>query len=485
MYPVSLIETTFLIRQSSQWNTTELPFIVSVDRQKADANTRKLIRSHVMRGKNRTRTRRKHAKGLDEKTETGIWMPNGPIWPGTIPREMCSKFAGIRFADTIAAERVEEVFSSMFVLDQCIIPNEAGMVEAWFAPMLVDPAYLHAACLTTQAFFDGFLGRTRSAEARRQDYVSFATTVKILQNRISRDDDTLKLSDSTIMTIWALSGYAYTQGHHEAAHAHNAALIKLISMRGVDTIFHNKNTKLVTEIIRTDFCMAYESGKKSSLFAYEDIPWPLIQPPTTATPSRNIDDVLSRLDPRLAQVWTAMAHFCRLLNNAAENEDAKLTEEAFLGGMGSILYRLLHHRFRNGSIDETFRHGLLALSAPIFLDWKTVNWLNGQFTIDWKQSLIRYLTNTGHAPRDCVWLLMVAAMSVFADPGFTIMLDHRSNMHTRPCDMSVTSTDDFAALLMYRLRLYTELCGISTWNEFVALCLIREITVATWQRLDA
>lgn len=136
----------------------------------------------------------------------------------------------------------------MFLLDQCITSNTAGMAQAWFTPMLFDVAYLHAVCFTIQTYFDRFLARTRSVEAQRRDRVYYAKTVRILQERLTLEDDTMRLSDSTIMTVLALSGHAYTTGDYESANHHNSGLLKLVSMRGVDTFL--QNTKLLIEIIR-------------------------------------------------------------------------------------------------------------------------------------------------------------------------------------------------------------------------------------------
>jgi hypothetical protein len=137
---------------------------------------------------------------------------------------------------------------AMFLVDQCIISKTSGTAQAWFSPMLFDAAYLHAVCFTIQAYFDGFFARTRNVEARRRDYVHYAKAVRILQERLEAGDDSERLSDSTIMTVLALSGHAYTTGDYESADNHSRGLLKLVGMRGVGTFL--QNTKLLIEIIR-------------------------------------------------------------------------------------------------------------------------------------------------------------------------------------------------------------------------------------------
>ncbi|KAF1965836.1 hypothetical protein BU23DRAFT_518851 [Bimuria novae-zelandiae CBS 107.79] len=431
---------------------TGLPFIVSVNQVKVDPATRRLIRSHVMRGKNRAKKPGRRQGSRDNNVpKTYSSTTHEVLRAETIPRWLSSKFSGIRFADEVEPALVEDVFTllsisskAMFLLDQCIIPSEDGLVQAWIAPLIIDPAYLHIACLATQAFFDSFFGRIRTAQARRAEYASFAKTVKILQERVTTNDRNELLSDSTIMTVLALSGYAYTQGDHMAAHQHNVALLKLVCIKGAHTMLRNPNKKLVNEIIRTDFCICYESGEKPVLFTFDGIPWPLMLPWERAVSDKDPEGLVTRLHPELAAVLTAMSHFCRLINIASTNEAARVTEDTFLHVMGSVLYRLLHLRYDRGTLDEAIRLGLLAFSRPIFLDWKTVEWINGYFVTAWRQTLEDLIENLAFTPRDSIWLLMTGALSMSHDPSF---LDR----------------------LTGGLRVFTDLCHITTWEDMEGL----------------
>ena len=136
----------------------------------------------------------------------------------------------------------------MFLLDRCIALPPHANAEAWFTPMLFDPAYLNAACFTVQAYYDGLYGRTRSVEAQQRDRLYYAKAVRALRERLAHDDERVRLSDSTIMTVLALSGHAYTSGDPESVHDHSRGLLRLASMRGMSTFF--QNTKLSIEIVR-------------------------------------------------------------------------------------------------------------------------------------------------------------------------------------------------------------------------------------------
>ncbi|KAF2443623.1 hypothetical protein P171DRAFT_41528 [Karstenula rhodostoma CBS 690.94] len=427
---------------------TDLPFIVSVGQAKVDPAKRKLIRSHVMQGKNRTKGPKTPAKLTDETVQEATSSPSSDvIRPETISRRSCTKFSGFQFADEVEPVLLEDIFTlfsmsskAMFLLDQCIIPNEDGMLQSWASPLLSDPAYLHVACVTSQAFLDNFSGRMRSAEARQREYTSFDKSIRILSKRIATNDPSEVLSDSNLMTVLLLSGYSYTRGDHTAAHQHNGALIKLVKLKGTLETLRYSPKILVNEIVRTDFCICYETGQKPALFTYEEIPWPLLLPPDHAISNRDPDNIESRLDPELSPVWAAMSHFCALMNIAARNPTARVTAETFLHVMGSILYRLLHLRFEEGTLDECIRLGLLAFAAPTFLDWQTVYWLNGHFTLAWRQALESILTEFTLAPQDRIWLLMVGTLSFAHDPAFLVRL-------------------------MDGLRTLAELCDTPTWSD--------------------
>lgn len=187
------------------------------------------------------------------------------------------------------------------------------------------------------------------------------------------------------------------------------------------------------------------------LFTSDNIPWPLILASdfTTVLDEKvsserlrsKMNSLTNRLDPELAAIWAATSQVCAQVNAAAEKGGAKMTEEAFLHSMGSIMYRLLHQRFETGSLDEAFRMGLVAFSSPIFLHWNRVELPDRQFTSAYREALDRLnLTESNVAPRERLWLLMVGAMSMSHEP-------------------------DGLAWLRPWLRMNIELCNVFTWDD--------------------
>lgn len=136
----------------------------------------------------------------------------------------------------------------MFTVDHCIAPATATTSRAWFESLLIDAAYLNAVCFTTQAFFDGFLGRSRSIQSRLKDRTQYAKTVRILQRRLNTEEDLIRFSSSTIRTILALWGHAYATGDHRSATTHGHGLLNLVKISGVHTLFDD--VTLLIEILR-------------------------------------------------------------------------------------------------------------------------------------------------------------------------------------------------------------------------------------------
>lgn len=91
-----------------------LPFIVSTDTRKADPKTRKLIRSHVMQGKNRVKVRRK-PQDFVEKDDLPEVLASAAddrsVVLSTIPRPICSDLSTIPFADDVEAAQVADVLA--------------------------------------------------------------------------------------------------------------------------------------------------------------------------------------------------------------------------------------------------------------------------------------------------------------------------------------------------------------------------------------
>ena len=122
--------------------------------------------------------------------------------------------------------------------------------------------------------------------------------------------------------------------------------------------------------------------------------------------------MIEELDPGLKAAWLAMRSFSSLVNLGTQTQ-RRISAKIILDTMTSVMYRLLDMEYPTGSIEEAVRLGLLAFSYHVFLQWRDIKLPNDHLTDALKNS-IHLLRQTGLAYHQfMLWMLMVAAISVF------------------------------------------------------------------------
>ncbi|CAI6341392.1 unnamed protein product [Periconia digitata] len=377
-----------------------------------------------MRGKNKGRSLKKSPKSAP--VDSPSVLSSTPVADGlraqclssefVVPRPICSEMVTLPFADTAEPSMIADMISfismssrAMYQLDDCIMIDIGGMLDAWFAPLLTDAAFFNGVCMTVGAYLRESLGRRHSSETQQADHIHYAKTIRMLQARITSEDDEIRLSDTTIMTVLCMLGHAYTSGDLVTAEKHCHGLLKLVSMRGVKSLL--RNTRLCVEIIRCDLYTANDSMSTPILLTLKNIPWPL-RSYDIPMQQMSLTALCQRFDPELAAIWVAMAGFSAQVNAASHDAGPRISEEHFLESMTSIMYRLLLRRYPIGSIDEAFRLGLIAFSSPVFLHWNRVELPDEKFIAAYRHAIMSLrLKSTNIEPHELVWLLMVAAVS--------------------------------------------------------------------------
>jgi hypothetical protein len=199
-------------------------------------------------------------------------------------------------------------------------------------------------------------------------------------------------------------------------------LWKTVNLRGgVTTI--RENAELLAEIFRCDLGMALSSGSKpiffngpsslASLPPYPDLTslLELRNPGPLYTDSAEFfyDD---EIDSELTRVWRLMSDFCSVINFAVESRQ-RITVEAFLDTVASVMYRLLYMRFKASSVDETIRLGVLCFSCSVFLPWTQLGMSYPSLTFAFRECLAGLTTTNAHIfPQLVLWVLMAEAVSM-------------------------------------------------------------------------
>ncbi|KAI1765462.1 hypothetical protein GGR53DRAFT_261179 [Hypoxylon sp. FL1150] len=429
-------------------NDAQLHFIVSTDIEKPNPNLRKFIRSHVMLGKNRGKTRSVEKKRQRATEDVPVVTPHTstvdtlnpneqsissavasttasqPILPLTIPRKFGSDISSMSFPDAVEPRTVEVVLKFSSIAKQILFPLEPCVfferrAQTWVEPLTFDPVFLHTMIFTSQSYFD-VVATGRTLAATKVALHHFVKALKLLRERISRDDTHVTLSDNTLAAIMAFAGHALLTGDYKLAMNHVEGLRKIVSLRGGVSTFKS-NPKLLIEILRCDIGMVLHRGSKPVFFNQTTpgepfMPYPDLTPllelrgtSTMASQNRTVV-LLNDINGELSGAWNTMSAFCSVANFAVESGQY-ISINTYLETMASVVYRLFNMHFEPSSIKEAVRLGLLAFSTSVFLQWGQLGLSYTHLTSEFMGCLVK-LVQPCASPQLMVWLMMVGAVSV-------------------------------------------------------------------------
>lgn len=111
--------------------------------------------------------------------------------------------------------------------------------------MALDPALLHTIVLTTLTYYDVLSGRQTCALQTPRIALHFMKALHFLREKLSLDNNAMKISDITSSAVLGLAICAYMSGEREAAEYHLSGLRAIIKLRGGVTVFWRNKTLLI------------------------------------------------------------------------------------------------------------------------------------------------------------------------------------------------------------------------------------------------
>ncbi|KAK6064269.1 hypothetical protein SCUP515_11867 [Seiridium cupressi] len=368
--------------------TAEMQFIFTNGIGKTEPAKRKLIRKHVMLGKNRGKTRKgmslgaAHARSFEEPNRD----PDGDLGLlvnmrySLIPSKIGSDFSFTQFAAVVEPPVVHDLIRFSFIakrvmypLERCIVFHKKTKIDtSWFEFLTIDAAYTHAAVFASQAY----ILRTSAAgtpSAYKRVMIHYSAALRLLRERLYAPEGDSKISDPTVLVVLYLALHAHFVGDYDTAKQHMDGLRKIVDIRGGLFAF-GYNTKLIMELLKCDLGIAIHNGTKPEFFndslSEPMIPYglALLMTHVPGPPSIKFPWDLGQIgvSADLVQAWEYVMRFCSAINSAAENK-RQLPKETLLNVMASVMYRLLHMKnFDKTSVNEAIRLGLLAFSSQIF-----------------------------------------------------------------------------------------------------------------------
>ncbi|KAI1270048.1 hypothetical protein F5Y18DRAFT_366926 [Xylariaceae sp. FL1019] len=457
-----------MIMPSTKQRNSELHFIVDTGSGKFDANERKLIRSHVMKGKNKGRlmplgSKRNSKPILGSDTQSpqslGPESPRvgdhdrdarspyhsayprqdplygSPPWvvgdvariSATVPRPLVTVSSStLQLADSVGPNTLHVVLDcrGLATAKRLLYPIESCLAfkrrpEHWTTPLKVDPAFLHAKISTSLWYYETIFPRKPFPNMPGTGtWFHYFKALSLLRQRLLVDNDDLRLSDYTLNVVLSLTGQALASGDVKSASNHMEGMARMADLRGGWPTFQG-NEKLAIELIRCDLGIAVYTGVQPTMFRstapppFPDLTTYFSDASLMPNPAESLN-ITHRTDlgQELTSVMITLSDTCALVNNARASGQ-KLPLEIFLQSMASIMYNLIDMGSEVEHGHEVVRLGLLSFSCSAFLYWHNMGITYPHLAASVKNAMRRLSPDSSiFSPQLSLWLAMSAACSV-------------------------------------------------------------------------
>ncbi|OAK98702.1 hypothetical protein IQ06DRAFT_378573 [Phaeosphaeriaceae sp. SRC1lsM3a] len=411
---------------------------------------RRLIRSHVMRGKNAGRPRpprkplvhRKEELSIsrsdDKRQEVGeikhILYPHQPLW---------NELSLTSYPYYIGPEKERFVYQRLWIIAKALYPpefcTEVNLSHyAWFRFVLEDVAYFHCLLAICFSFTTHFGGPRRiSSEALRH----ISQAYRMTNERLSSFE---ACSDQAIAVVTMLA--IYQRMHHQQAVGlvHFQGLRRMVELRGglaklasENRALAQKPWRLALEFALQDGAPAtfslgdvygshHSTGFKSFNNASDEQNQELMHRRMTRSvlPTCTVD-----VDPTLLQLLTSINDFTNFLNSTTDK--TKLDPLDYSDAVCFLLHRLLAY----APISPLHRHHLPQLDNLIHLTLVTVmttllpEYGHNQARYDLLTNQLRETLQTMRAPETAkeqavlLWAVFVAYVTILDDMEDEAMLN--------------------------------------------------------------
>ncbi|KAJ9419930.1 hypothetical protein QL093DRAFT_2591347 [Fusarium oxysporum] len=372
-----------------------------------DAVTRKLIRSHVMRGKKKkvrpdkgqpTIGRRERTMAVYTQTARIKLEEVGSLYTSLIPSRVGSDLSFAEFAADIELLMLLNIAKVTPFARKVIFPLKVaiGLQEEnneGHYPIARDAVGLHITAFAVESFIDRVLRHLESI-------INLAALLHF-QKCLALLNVVLKLAEA-----------AHFDGDYQTSKQHMQGLHKMVDLRGGIYVFRGK--ALEVGMLRCDLSIATHNGSSYVFFSQPSQPVPdyphnLLRAWDDKMCSQGYIEISESLDSSLATLWRVMRRFCVLVNIGTQTQQL-IRPQTIHETMTAVMYRLLRMDFTAGSINEAIRHGLLAFSYHVFLQWQDIKLPYHCFPTIYKNCVLGLELVDGISSQLMIWLLMTGAL---------------------------------------------------------------------------
>ncbi|KAJ5172864.1 hypothetical protein N7492_005457 [Penicillium capsulatum] len=377
---------------------------------------RRIIRSHVMRGKNVGKQRQSiKRKKLTELTHIsnarvgGYVLPRQVLWGDlcftSFPQQLDSESTGLMhrwFFDISDA-----LFPPQFCAKYDIIKS------IWVNCILADEAYFHSTLAISASYVD-FCRRKPLVSSKTLHHISQAYA--LVNTKLSGP---FSVSDSAIAAVISLA--IYQQIHHQPATGlvHLHGLYHMIQLRGGIGRLMQENRALALKSLRLDIELAMQNGTPP-IFDEHTIPIRAVLCLTTFSSGNN--EPIGK-SPEVSLLMLGIFRFAALLNEVAGRGGPKLDPLDYTETILSFLYSLVEasplmktSTPPGGHHADAMHLAMLAFMTTLLpeytRDGPTYSILSVRLSIAAQHS---HLTASGSCGSDTLlllWILFIAGISV-------------------------------------------------------------------------
>ncbi|KAI6779227.1 uncharacterized protein J7T54_007754 [Emericellopsis cladophorae] len=377
-------------------------FIISSDTGKPDAQTRRLIRRHVMRGKNRR-------KQYENKCP-GQLGSSSDYWTLTSPRKITSELSlltGVPHMQHLIYRAFTIVKPSTYKIE-VIVADDPRNNMLCFPALASNPALLHSVCFFAQAFHD--TSKKSSLSPLAQTHLTMA----LVYLQKSLVDSVAATSEATMSTVVSLATAAAILGDLDSLQKHVDGLSRMIELRGgLDTL--EPGNFIVLKATRLDFGLAMATGAHLR-FTPKNLSWdPVIAQGVHADQLTELAMLRPELDTRLLNIWADLRVFARAANDATSS-GVKMPHDLFHRLSSAIPARLiaLKDACRSSPVSELLRLAMIAFMKTILVQIEGLGPRLTALAADLKEIFLAKPS----CPSDLLlWVLFTSTISIFENLG--------------------------------------------------------------------
>ncbi|KAF2451520.1 hypothetical protein P171DRAFT_7734 [Karstenula rhodostoma CBS 690.94] len=388
---------------------------------------RRLIRSHVMTGKNAGRPRPSHRKKRDAATQQitsqhAVTHKQDRMVPqrrtqdlqrsNLFDRLVCNDlaFAEIPQQSTKSIELLRQWLS---LIDRRLYPPEFCsrldfMDYVWLQYVFYDEGYMHGV-LAIKASFRNYL-ETAKASPDALEHLSRA--YKLTQRRLAGPE---AISDKAIAGVTILAIYQLVHGNVDIGLVHFDGLCRMVGMRGGLAKLMEHNRALAQKPWRIDLEFALQSGLPMR-FGGAEVPLPatktmnprFISPTYTKLCDYGIDiELVCMLSDT-----TAFTNSLNTINELSRLDPLDFSEQAF-----QLIHRLIDFASLQGKrpihpLEDLLQVTLLAIMTTSLPNYTTDQLHYELLANHMKRAIMRYVATTDRDSKLLLWAIFVGRVSI-------------------------------------------------------------------------